>query len=71
MTAIKFPCVIGEAAKFQVKKSKVGFECYLNGQLIPAVISQKLIVGTGTVPYVRLEIAVDKYETEETKMELS
>lgn len=57
---IKFS-IIGDAADFTIKQTDTGYDCLLNGIVIPAVISQKLVVGEG-VPKVVLEIAVKTYQ---------
>ncbi len=57
---IRFDGVFGEAAAFTMKPTETGYDCFLNGQKIPAVISEKLVIGEG-VPKVVLEIAVKEY----------
>lgn len=57
---IRFDGVVGEAAAFTMKPTETGYECFLNGQKIPAVLSEKLVIGEG-VPKVVLEIAVKEY----------
>ena len=52
--------VVGGAADFAIERTDTGYDCLLNGVLIPSVISQKLVVGDG-VPKVVLEIAVKTY----------
>ena len=54
---IRFDGVVGEAAIFSVKPTETGAECFLDGQRIPAVLSQKLVIDDG-IPKVILEIAV-------------
>ena len=58
---IEFPGVIGCAVAFEMQKTETGYECLLDGIAVPAVISQKLVVGEG-VPKVVLEIAVKSYQ---------
>lgn len=58
---IKFPNVIGEATTFEMRKTEAGYDCLLDGIAIPAVLSQKLVIGQG-VPKVVLEIAVKTYQ---------
>lgn len=57
---IRFDGVFGEAAAFTMKQTETGYDCFLNGQKIPAVLSEKLVIGEG-VPKVVLEIAVKEY----------
>lgn len=57
---IRFGGVFGEAAAFTMKPTETGYDCFLNGQKIPAVLSEKLVIGEG-VPKVVLEIAVKEY----------
>ena len=57
---IRFDGVFGEAAAFSMKPTETGYDCFLNGQKIPAVLSEKLVIGEG-VPKVVLEIAVKEY----------
>lgn len=57
---IQFTGVFGEAAAFTMKPTETGYDCFLNGQKIPAVLSEKLVIGEG-VPKVVLEIAVKEY----------
>lgn len=40
---INFP-VVGGAADFAIERTDTGYDCLLNGVLIPSVISQKLVV---------------------------
>ena len=57
---IQFTGVFGEAAAFTMKPTETGYDCFLNGQKIPAVLSETLVIGEG-VPKVVLEIAVKEY----------
>ena len=57
---IRFDGVFGDAAVFTVKRTESGYQCFLNGQKVPAVLSEKLVIGEG-VPKVVLEIAVRAY----------
>lgn len=57
---IRFDGVFGDAAVFTMKPTETGYDCFLNGQKIPAVLSEKLVIGEG-VPKVVLEIAVKEY----------
>lgn len=58
---IEFHRIIGEAATFEMRKTETGYDCLLDGIAIPAVLSQKLVVGEGA-PKVVLEIAVKTYQ---------
>lgn len=57
---IRFKGVVGDAAVFTMKQTETGDECFLNGEKVPAVLSEKLVIGEG-VPKVVLEIAVKEY----------
>ena len=57
---MRFAGVIGDASVFSMKRTSEGTECFLDGHRVPAVLSQKLVVGEG-VPKVVLEIAVKEY----------
>ena len=57
---MRFPGVIGDASIFSTRQTSEGTECFLDGKRVPAVLSQKLVVGEG-VPKVVLEIAVKEY----------
>lgn len=57
---ICFKGVFGDAAAFTMRQTETGDECFLNGQKVPAVLSEKLVIGEG-VPKVVLEIAVKEY----------
>lgn len=67
MPKIKFPQVLGETSTFQIKQTDSGYECYLDGVKIPAVISQELVIGSD-IPHIVLKIVVNQYETDETNI---
>lgn len=58
---VYFPGVCGESAVFRMIPTEAGYLCQADGVTIPAVISQRLVLGDG-VPRVVLEIAVRGYD---------
>jgi hypothetical protein len=66
-SSLFFEGVVGEAARFSIKKHESGYECFLDGKAVPAVMSQRLVVEEG-IPHVVLKIAIREYSTDIVKI---